>query len=47
LDTASREVACIAEQLKALKREKAALMSQLLTGKRRVKPPMAEAEVQA
>ena len=36
LDTASREVVSIAEQMKALKREKSALMSQLLTGKRRV-----------
>ena len=39
LDRASREVAAIAEQLKVLKREKSALMAQLLTGKRRVKLP--------
>ncbi len=44
LDTASREVAAISEQLKALKREKSALMAQLLTGKRRVKLPKAETE---
>lgn len=37
LDTASREVASIAEQVRVLKREKAALMAQLLTGKRRVR----------
>lgn len=37
LDTARQEVASIAEQLKVLKREKAALMAQLLTGKRRVR----------
>jgi type I restriction enzyme S subunit len=36
LDTAGREVASIAEQVKVIKREKAALMAQLLTGKRRV-----------
>ena len=40
----SREVAAISEQLKALKREKSALMAQLLTGKRRVKLPEAETE---
>ncbi|WP_087744104.1 MULTISPECIES: restriction endonuclease subunit S [unclassified Acidovorax] len=45
LDTASREVVAIAEQLKALKREKSALMAQLLTGKRRVK--LSEAEMKA
>lgn len=44
LDTASREVAAISEQLKVLKREKSALMAQLLTGKRRVKLPEAETE---
>ena len=44
LDTASREVAAISEQWKALKREKSALMAQLLTGKRRVRLPEAEAE---
>lgn len=47
LDTASREVAAISEQLKVLKREKSALMAQLLTGKRRVKLPNAETEAQA
>lgn len=47
LDTASREVVAIAGQLKALKREKSALMAQLLTGKRRVKLPEAETEAQA
>lgn len=46
MDTASREVASITEQLKALKREKSALMAQLLTGRRRVKLPDAETEVQ-
>jgi len=46
LDTASREVATIAEQLKVLKREKSALMAQLLTGKRRVKLPDAATEAQ-
>jgi len=44
LDAASREVVSISEQLKALKREKCALMSQLLTGKRRVRLPANEAE---
>lgn len=44
LDTASREVVAISEQLKALKREKSALMAQLLTGKRRVKLPEAAME---
>lgn len=47
MDTASRDVASIAEQLMVLKREKSALMAQLLTGKRRVKLPDAEAEAQA
>ena len=37
LDLASLEVTSIANQLDALKREKVALMDQLLTGKRRVK----------
>jgi type I restriction enzyme S subunit len=37
LDTAMQEVASIAEQVRVLKREKAALMAQLLTGKRRVR----------
>ena len=36
LDTAALEILCIERQLKALTSEKAALMSQLLTGKRRV-----------
>lgn len=47
MDTASREVSYMAEQLKAFKREKSALMAQLLTGKRRVKLPDAETEVPA
>ncbi|RZI80686.1 MAG: restriction endonuclease subunit S, partial [Rubrivivax sp.] len=47
MDTASREVASMAEQLMALKREKSALMAQLLTGKRRVKLPEVEMEAQA
>lgn len=42
LDAASREVDMVAGQLAALKREKQALMSQLLTGKRRVRLPLAE-----
>ncbi len=37
----------LATQLKCLRHEKAALMSQLLTGKRRVKLPEAETEVRA
>lgn len=47
MDAANREVSSMAEQLKALKREKSALMAQLLTGKRRVKLPDTETEVQA
>ncbi|MFP5475676.1 MAG: restriction endonuclease subunit S [Gammaproteobacteria bacterium] len=47
MDTASREIAAIAEQLKVLKREKSALMSQLLTGKRRVKLPEPDTEPHA
>lgn len=47
MDTASREIAAIAEQLKVLKREKSALMSQLLTGKRRVKLPEPDTEAHA
>ena len=43
LDTASRELTSIARQLDSLKQEKAALMSQLLTGKRRVNLPQQEA----
>lgn len=42
LDTARREVELIAAQIEGLKREKAALMADLLTGKRRVRPPAAE-----
>lgn len=42
LDAAGLEVASISRQLDALKREKAALMAQLLTGKRRVHLPEAE-----
>lgn len=44
LDTASREVASFARQLATLKQEKAALMAQLLTGKRRVRLANAETE---
>lgn len=47
LDTADREIVALSKQVKALKQEKAALMSQLLTGKRRVKLPEAEMEVPA
>lgn len=47
LETAGRERVELAKQIDALKREKAALMSQLLTGKRRVKLPDDETEVQA
>ncbi|MBA4286253.1 MAG: hypothetical protein C0434_12050 [Xanthomonadaceae bacterium] len=43
LDTARREVDLIAEQISKLKQEKAALMADLLTGKRRVRVPTAEA----
>lgn len=42
LDTASQEVAAIAAQVAVLRREKAALMAQLLTGKRRVQLPTEE-----
>lgn len=42
LDTARREVELIAAQIERLKQEKAALMSDLLTGKRRVRLPAAE-----
>lgn len=38
LDTARREVELIAAQIEKLKKEKAALMADLLTGKRRVRP---------
>ena len=47
LTTAAKWVALQERDLELLKQEKAALMSQLLTGKRRVKLPDAEAEVQA
>lgn len=47
LDTASRELVLLANQADGLKQEKAALMSQLLTGKRRVKLAKAETEAQA
>lgn len=43
LDTAGQEVVAIAKQVNTLKQEKTALMSQLLTGKRRVKLPTEEA----
>lgn len=39
LDTASREVVAISRQLEVLRREKSALMSQCLTGKRPVQVP--------
>lgn len=42
LDTARREVELIAAQIETLKQEKAALMADLLTGKRRVRLPSAE-----
>ena len=42
LDTARREVELIAAQIDRLKQEKAALMADLLTGKRRVSLPDAE-----
>jgi restriction endonuclease S subunit len=42
LDAAGAEVDLIARQLESLKQEKAALMDQLLTGKRRVRLPEAE-----
>ncbi|MGW9064979.1 restriction endonuclease subunit S [Achromobacter animicus] len=44
LGSAGREVALIQDQLRLLRDEKAALMTQLLTGKRRVKQPKAETE---
>lgn len=47
LTTAAKWVALQERDLELLKREKAALMSQLLTGKRRVKLPDAETEAQA
>lgn len=42
LDTARREVDLISAQIDQLKQEKAALMAELLTGKRRVRLPTAE-----
>jgi type I restriction enzyme, S subunit len=47
LERAQAEVKFATDHLEQLKKEKAALMAQLLTGKRRVKLPDAEAEVQA
>lgn len=47
LTTSAKWVALQERDLELLKQEKAALMPQLLTGKRRVKLPDAEAEVQA
>lgn len=47
LTTAAKWVALQERDLELLKQEKTALMSQLLTGKRRVKLPDAETEVQA
>lgn len=46
LEKADQQIEAIQRQLSALREEKAALMSQLLTGKRRVKLPDVEAEVQ-
>lgn len=47
LDTAGRELVALGKQVDALKQEKIALMSQLLTGKRRANLPDAEVEAQA
>lgn len=47
INVARAEEARLQAQVQALRQEKAVLMSQLLTGKRRVKLPDAEAEVQA
>lgn len=47
LEKADQELAVIQGQLSVLRHEKAALMSQLLTGKRRVKLSEAETEAQA
>ncbi|MFZ5550402.1 MAG: restriction endonuclease subunit S [Pseudomonadota bacterium] len=47
INVAKAEEGLLAAQLQALRHEKAALMSQLLTGKRRVKLPAAETEAQA
>lgn len=47
INVARAEEALLEAQVRALRQEKAALMSQLLTGKRRVKLPKAETEAQA
>ena len=47
INVAKAEEARLQAQVRALRQEKAALMSQLLTGKRRVKLPDAEPELQA
>lgn len=47
INVARAEEVRLQAQVQALRKEKAALMSQLLTGKRRVKLPGAETEVQA
>ena len=47
LDSAGQELTALGRQIEALKHEKAALMSQLLTGKRRVKLPEVDMETQA
>lgn len=47
LESVQVEAKSAADQLEQLRKEKAALMSQLLTGKRRVKLPEAESEAQA
>lgn len=47
LDKANQQIEVIQQQLSALREEKSALMYQLLTGKRRVKLPAIETEVQA
>lgn len=46
INVAKAEEKVLAKQLQCLRHEKAALMSQLLTGKRRVKLPEAETEAQ-
>lgn len=47
MNVAKAEEARLAAQLQSLRQEKAALMSELLTGRRRVKLPEAEAEAEA
>ena len=47
IDVALKEIANQEQQLNLLREEKSALMSQLLTGKRRVKLPISETEAQA